>query len=256
VNYVTRTRQSVVVHDAQAGGQSVPGVESDPHVRANGVRSVLCLPLISSAEGAAELVGVLYLENNLATHAFTDQRFGMLEIIGLSAAGRLELSRRAAVDGLTQLYNHEYFKTMLHQEVATARRAGRVLSVLLADIDHFKEFNDTWGHQLGDQVLREVSRAVCEACREADIVARYGGEELAIILPDTDVEQAREVAERIRASVEHAPVMHEGEALGVTISVGVAMLDATTRDAAALIRRADDALYASKRAGRNRVDLG
>lgn len=254
VNYVARTRRSVVVDDAQKPDGEVAGLHRETYIGARGVRSVLCLPILAGAEDDAELIGLLYLENNAASSAFTRQRFGILEIICMAAAGRLELSRRAAIDGLTQLYNHDYFQNMLRQEVAVAARWGRDLSVILADIDHFKQFNDTWGHQAGDAVLEAVARAVKESCREADLAARYGGEEIAVILPETGVDAAAEVADRIREAVAALEVPHLGQSLSVTLSLGVAGLDEETPDAAALIRRADQALYAAKAGGRDRVE--
>lgn len=252
VNYVTRTGTSVVIHDAQQPAESIPGLHLEPYIRSRSVRSVLCLPLVAEAE----MVGLIYLENNLASHAFTAERFGTLEIIGLAVAGRLELSRKAAVDGLTELYNHDYFQTMLRQEFTVARRRERSLSLILADIDHFKQFNDTWGHQAGDLVLKEVARVVRSACRATDIAARYGGEELAVILLETGEEGAEMAAERIRRDVEAIVVEHEGDALRVTMSLGVATLGEADGDKDALIRRADDALYRAKSGGRNRVVIG
>jgi diguanylate cyclase (GGDEF)-like protein len=213
VNYVARTRSSLVVHDAQQAHEDLPGLHQDPYIRDNGVRSVLCLPIVAATSGQPELIGVLYLENNRASNSFTEERFGTLEIICMSAAGRLELSRKAAVDGLTELFNHDYFQNMLRQEMAASLRQGRSLSVILADIDHFKRFNDTWGHQLGDQVLREVARIIRQGCRESDIAARYGGEEIAVILPDTDLEAAGLVAERLRGAVEQMRVDHAVQSL-------------------------------------------
>lgn len=157
------------------------------------------------------------------------------------------------MDGLTELFNHEYFQNLLAQEIATAQRHSRDLSLIFIDIDHFKDFNDTWGHQVGDQVLREIAGIIKDACRVEDTVARYGGEEIAVILPMTGPGQAGEVAERIRAAVENHRVMHDGNALQVTISLGLAHLEAALADKDELISRADDALYRSKAGGRNRL---
>ncbi len=255
MNYVARSGASVVVSDARRSDGVIPGLHLDDYIRDNGVRSILCLPIFTGADGERELIGLLYLENNSASDTFTEARFGMLELIVMAAAGRLELSRRATVDGLTQLYNHEYFQTMLRQEFAAAARNGRPLSIILADIDHFKGFNDSWGHQLGDRVLAEIGELLIRNGRDADIVARYGGEEMALILPDTDIDDAALIAERIRAQVERLTITHQGELLTVTFSVGVACVDSRVSDAKMLIRRADEALYQSKHAGRNRVTL-
>ncbi len=258
VNYTARTRRSVVIHDAQEPGSEIPGLDLDEHVLRGQVSSILCLPIVAAADQEAELIGLLYLENNRASHTFTEQRFDTLEIIVMAAAGRLELSRKAALDGLTQLFNRDHFQSMLRQELARSQRHGRPLSLILADIDHFKRFNDTWGHQIGDEVLIEVAAAVREACRDTDIAARYGGEELTVILPDTDAAAARVVAERIRRNVANLRIPHTGEngvqQLSVTLSLGVADLTGAVQVEADLLRHADEALYQAKRNGRDRVE--
>lgn len=256
VNYVARTRSSIVINDAGQPGEQIPGLVQDPHIQAHNVRSVLCLPLLSGSGEEGELIGMIYLENNLATDTFTRERFGTLEIIGMSAAGRLELSRKAVVDGLTELFNHDYFQNLLIKEFESARRHGLDLALILIDIDNFKVFNDTWGHQLGDQVLREVARLIRISCRQGDTVARYGGEEMTVILPMADLEAARLVAERIRLAVDNNGFTHGSEQLSVTISLGVAVMDSFTTNKDILISRADAALYRSKANGRNQTTVG
>lgn len=173
----------------------------------------------------------------------------------MAAAGRLELSRKAAIDGLTNLYNHDYFQNMLRQELASVARFDRELSLVLIDIDHFKQFNDTWGHQLGDQVLREVADLVKENSRENDTAARYGGEEMVVILPGAGQEEATVVAERIRKAIERHEVRVDDEVLSVTVSLGLATADAVRPDPERLIKRADTALYKSKANGRNQLTV-
>ncbi len=255
INYVSRAHTSIVIADATQPNEDLPGLSRDPYVIEHGVRSVLCLPILSGMNDASELIGMLYLENNRASGSFTPERLGTLEIICIAAAGRLELSRKAAIDGLTQLFNHDYFQNVLKHEFASAARHGRGLALILIDIDHFKHFNDKWGHQLGDRVLREVAQLIKNACRGDDTVARYGGEEMAVILPGVTAAEAREVADRIRSAVAGHTIVHEGETLTVTISLGLALLDRTMPDQEALIRRADRALYSSKADGRNRVTM-
>ncbi|MVF12716.1 diguanylate cyclase [Ketobacter sp. MCCC 1A13808] len=255
VNYVMRTQTSVVIHDAQTKQNEIPGLDLDDYIHQHQVRSVLCLPIVSGSGDSVELIGLLYLENNLATGTFTQERFDTLEIIVMAAAGRLELSRKAAFDGLTGLFNHEYFQNALNQEIESSRTHHRDMGLLLIDIDHFKQFNDTWGHQVGDQVLREVSQLIKSTCRASDLVARYGGEEMVVILPTTSIPRAEEVAERIRSSVANHRVLHEGQQLTVTISIGVSMLQDDIPGKDELIRRADAALYRSKKHGRNQVTV-
>ncbi len=255
VNYVSRTRSSVVVHDAQQANEQIPGLNQDTYIREQGTRSVLCLPIMSGRQEKTDLIGMLYLENNRAGGVFTQERFDTLEIICLAAAGRLELSRKAVIDGLTDLYNHDYLQNILHQEFASAKRHGHDLALIMIDIDHFKKFNDTWGHQAGDLVLKEVARLIKSSCRSGDTVARYGGEEIAVILPMTGSGKAEMVAERIRQAVEKHRIALHKEYLSVTISLGLAMLNAGIADKDTLIRCADKALYASKAQGRNRLTV-
>lgn len=254
-HYVVRTQTSMVVHDAHEAVADIPGLYQDPYVVNNQVRSLLCMPVVSGSGEDRTLTGVLYLENNLATGTFTQERFDTLEIIVMSAAGRLELSRKASFDGLTGLFNHEYFQNMLRQEFAAARRYGLGLALVLIDIDHFKQFNDTWGHQVGDLVLREVAQLIKANCRDCDIVARYGGEEMVVIMPSTTLPMARDVAERIRTLVAKHRIPHGEQVLSVTISLGMAVLDNAIADKDAMIRKADEMLYVSKRNGRNQVTV-
>ncbi len=163
----------------------------------------------------------------------------------------LELARRLAnTDGLTGLYNHRHLQERLRQEIERAGRYGRPLSVVMADLDHFKRFNDTYGHPRGDEVLIEVSHTLRQVTRAADIVARYGGEEFTLILPETPTHDAGVLAERARSCVE-ALEFGEKEAR-VTLSLGIASL-APGMSQAALIQAADTALYTAKHRGRNRV---
>jgi diguanylate cyclase (GGDEF)-like protein len=256
INYVSRTKTSIVIHDAQQYCEQIPGLEKDDYIVRKKVLSLLCLPILTGSADILELTGILYLENNRATGVFSQQRFDTLEIIGLAAAGRLELSRKAAVDGLTGLYNHDHFQNILYQEFMSSRRHSHPLSLILLDIDHFKTFNDTWGHQAGDKVLKEVSRVIKESCRVGDIVARYGGEEMVVVLPMALEIDAKIVAERIRTQVENHHVAHESHQLHVTVSLGISTLDTETHSKDDLIRRADTALYRSKASGRNCLTVG
>jgi len=170
------------------------------------------------------------------------------------------MSEMAITDPLTGLANHGEMQARLSFEsgrlgrYATLRAAGHHLSMILLDIDHFKKFNDRFGHQAGDAVLKGVAAALKGAVRSFDIAARYGGEEFAVILPETTEEAAREVAERIRRSVSMYPFASEdGKSVRVTVSVGVATAPENGSTPAALIKQADAALYHSKEEGRNRV---
>ncbi|RLU03455.1 MAG: diguanylate cyclase [Ketobacter sp.] len=255
VNYVIRTQSKLVVHDAQEGCEEVPGLERDEIIKSSQVRSLLCMPIVIGAGEDREVIGLLYLEHELATGIFTEERFSTLEIITMSAAGRLELSRKASFDGLTGLFNHEYFQNVLVKEFSASKRYQQELGVLLVDIDHFKQFNDTWGHQVGDLVLKDVAQLLRANSRDCDVVARYGGEEMVVIMPSTPMPHARDVAERMRLMIQNHEVIHDGNVLRVTISAGLAMYDAITDSKDELIQRADEALYTSKREGRNRLTI-
>lgn len=161
----------------------------------------------------------------------------------------------AANDGLTGLPNRRSFDDVLKKEVRRASRDGRSMSLLMVDVDCFKIFNDTYGHQRGDECLKAVAQAMAGAVHRAgDTVARYGGEEFAVILPNTDGEAAFRVAERIRTAVERLGIRHDGSRAGdvVTTSLGVATGHGSDLDPDRLVAAADSALYASKHAGRNR----
>jgi diguanylate cyclase (GGDEF)-like protein/PAS domain S-box-containing protein len=168
----------------------------------------------------------------------------------LAQANR-HLIELATTDALTGLRNRGAFEERLNDEVARTRRSGRPLSLLLLDIDRFKEYNDTFGHLRGDAVLRTLGSIVARTVREVDFAARYGGEEFAVILPDTERVGACELAERLRAAVEGA----DWQDREITISVGVAALGEGVRDAESLLNAADKALYRSKEEGRNRVSV-
>jgi diguanylate cyclase len=168
----------------------------------------------------------------------------------------LEIVRRESLtDPLTTLANRKSFDLAVENFIAQALKNGEPLSLLLIDIDRFKKLNDTFGHITGDQVLRLVSRVLKQNVKGQDVAARYGGEEFVIVLPNTDLQQARRIAENIRRAVMGKELMKlsTGEHLGrITISVGVATLHQDDV-AQSFIGRADAGLYAAKRNGRNRV---
>ncbi len=160
--------------------------------------------------------------------------------------------RRRGIDPAFEL--HREFQRRLQVEIERAQRYKRPLSLLMSDIDHFKTFNDTYGHQSGDDVLRSLAEQMRQVVRAVDYVARYGGEEFTIIMPDISASAALTAAERLRSSVATNPInISEGRAVNITISIGVANFpeDADSKDK--LIASADKGMYAAKAAGRNRV---
>ncbi len=215
-------------------------------------------------EDAGSTNGTFVEEQRISapTQIGSDVRFrlGRRTIVSLTLHDQLEVEaalamREAALrDRLTGVYNRGVFDDRLAAEFAFAARHGEPLSVLLFDIDHFKSFNDRHGHQTGDAVLVTVGRQVVKTVRTEDVVARYGGEEFAVIARSTATERAVILAERIRRAIESARVVSETGALSVTASIGIATREPNSSfDAEALVAEADRALYAAKRAGRNRV---
>ncbi len=250
VNYVRRSHEHVILANASEEG---PFTE-DPYISGNFCKSVLCMPILNKAE----LTGILYMENNLASNAFTEDRLEILRIVASQAAISLENARlfeQATTDGLTGLFVQRYFYFLLEKEIARSRRYGRSFSLIIMDIDDFKSFNDTYGHQLGDQVLKKVADTVRTNIRASDIAARYGGEEFVLVLPETGSLEAAIAAEKIRKLVENEAVSYGEKSVRVTVSIGLSAFPEHAEDKEGLIRSADNALYASKRSGKNMVSV-
>ena len=158
----------------------------------------------------------------------------------------------ALTDALTKLANRRAFDEALQKNIASFNDQRKPFSLLIFDVDHFKKFNDTHGHQAGDEVLRNVGHTLTETVKTTDIPCRYGGEEFALILPNTRIDSARIAAERVRKAIESMDVEFEGQTLHVTASIGVAEM-LSGEDDTKLIRRSDDGVYAAKEAGRNQT---
>lgn len=251
VHFVFRSREAVILDNAAAEGPFV----NDHYIIANQCKSILCMPILSKGI----LSGILYMENSLTAKVFTSDRLEILGIIAAQTAISLENARLfelATVDGLTKLFVHRYFHFLLQQEIDRSRRYERPITLVMIDIDDFKQCNDTYGHQAGDEVLKQVSRLLRSNIRTVDIAARYGGEEFALILPETDLSQALMVSEKIRELIHNLSIVCGEQTLAVTISLGLATFPYHSSDRDSLIRSADAALYVSKRAGKNRVSVG
>lgn len=165
------------------------------------------------------------------------------------ATQHVELEEVSRTDGLSKLNNREFWEASVYTEYERHRRSGSPMSLIMIDIDHFKEVNDKYGHVAGDQVIRDLSELLSESVREADVVGRYGGEEFGLLLPDTDIKGAMQLAERLRISVQ--TLMVKPYEIRCTISLGVAEADTEVKKYRQLIERADKALYLAKRNGRN-----
>ena len=209
-------------------------------------------------------IGVIGMDN-ASKYGLTVDDMDFMAILSHQLAAGIEKSRlfdkiqrMSQYDGLTGLYNHRMFQERLHQEVNRRRRTHKPLSLMMIDIDHFKKFNDSYGHQAGDAVLREMSKTILGQSRSnsIDVCCRYGGEEFAVIMPELEFHQAVKVAERLREGVQNSAfTIKDRNLVGeVTVSIGVAGIagdDAISPEE--LVKKADDALYLSKRNGRNRV---
>ncbi|MBI1318016.1 MAG: diguanylate cyclase [Candidatus Hydrogenedens sp.] len=204
-------------------------------------------------------LGVMLLEAPRSDEPFSSDDAQLFRDIGAQVAIALQNNQLYALavnDGLTGLFVRRYFDLQLKDAFAQGERYGRLFSMLLFDIDHFKKFNDTHGHQTGDLVLQQFAQLLRESTRESDICCRYGGEEMAIILPETPMEEAHLLAAKLCKKIRgHAFTGTDGQALSVTSSIGVAEFGKGYQTPEDILRACDDALYEAKRNGRNRVEI-
>jgi diguanylate cyclase (GGDEF)-like protein len=235
------------------------------HVHVSDAINHLCVPLVAQGE----TLGVLYVQDKTSLLASSPQAvqfeqatlsrraIAVAERVSLALANlRLrELLRNQSIrDALTGLYNRRYLEESLNRELQRAKRAGRNLSVVMLDLDHFKHFNDTFGHQVGDILLKEVAGAIKSRVRAGDLACRYGGEEFSLIVAEVDIEGTHKCVEGIRDAIKHLSLHHRGQTLGtITVSAGIATYPAHADNSEDLIRAADEALYQAKKAGRDRI---
>lgn len=217
-------------------------------------RTLVAAPLVIKGN----IIGVMEAINKMDDSDFNSFDLEIFESLALHAAVAIEnaeLYMAGISDRMTGLFNHEFFMTQLEKEFQRSRRYGHALSLIMFDIDHFKNFNDTYGHQLGDQVIIKIAGFMKNSCRkDIDIPCRYGGEEFALILPDTEKEGAILFGERIRKAISEMTVSHQGEEIPIKVSGGICNLeDLEPENRDEFIKMADTALYHSKRKGRNRV---
>ncbi len=230
---------------------------SDPVLRKHRVRSFAVAPL----RLGERLTGYLFL-GDTDDRTFEFEELSLLSLVAAQVTLILEkirlyeeTNRLAMTDALTELYNARYFYTQLESENLRCERYGLTYSVVIFDIDGFKVFNDTYGHQAGDEVLREVGQAIKAASRQSDIVARYGGEEFVVLLPNTAKDSAMHLAVRSKEAVENLLLLKDyvGKGVRVTISGGVAAFPGDGRESKSILYAADMALYEAKRRGKKRV---
>ena len=245
-------------HHDRGGSAALRCAHIDRETSMAGI-STLCLPL--TAHG--EILGVLHASARRAG----DQDDNDAEVIGLLAEQlalaianlrlRETLRQQSLRDPLTGLYNRRYLEEGLGREMLRCERKGVPLAMLMADVDHFKAFNDSHGHSAGDAVLAHMGRSLLSLVRADDLACRFGGEEFTIVMPETDAEAARARAEALRRAVSQATLEHNGRTLGpVTVSIGIAVFPADGATPELLFEAADAALYRAKAEGRNRVVHG
>jgi diguanylate cyclase (GGDEF)-like protein/PAS domain S-box-containing protein len=240
----------------------IPGAGEPPcwHIADPEAEPTVCVPLVAQGETLGMLhlgaqSGIADMEAWVASRKRLGAAFA--EEVALAVANlnlREKLQAQSIRDPLTGLFNRRYMEESLERELRRATRHGSAVSVLMVDLDHFKQFNDTFGHDAGDMLLGELGRTLRQQVRGEDIVCRYGGEEFAIILPDTPTEDAQRRAEQLRQAAMRLEVRHQGQELGViTLSIGAASYPLHAGNAEGLLRAADKALYGAKAGGRNRV---
>ncbi|MFH1061605.1 MAG: diguanylate cyclase [Candidatus Omnitrophota bacterium] len=242
---------SNIEDDIQFGRANLPKYET---------KSLLCIPL-KVKDNILGVINVADKTMSIQENIFTEEDMHFLAVICNYAAIAVEnallygeVKNLAITDGLTGLFNHRYFQTNITSEVIRVHRYPRPLSLIMFDIDYFKTFNDTYGHPMGDLVLSEIAKAIKKNVRKVDIACRYGGEEFAVILPETKINEAILVAEKIRTSVEKMR-FNTGQGIKkekVTVSGGVAQFKSgmSKED---FVRCADDSLYKAKNEGKNKI---
>ena len=205
-----------------------------------------------------KLLGILWVWGKNFTRADLPIMSIFAKQIGISLErARLfqEVQGLALTDPLTGLQNRRSLFELGRIEFFRAHRMGRSFCCMMLDLDNFKLINDSFGHPVGDQVLQEFAARCKSSVREIDLIGRYGGEEFVILLPETDSQTAMQVAERLRASIEEAPIKVSSQELNVTVSIGISRKDENTLELETLIARADQAMYIAKHKGRNRVAI-
>lgn len=253
--------------EVQGMGERLDEFEEYSALAESGVE--LCVPLIKEGNDSdlVDVKGLLCLGKKFNRLKFTSEDTEFLALLGSMVAISLhnaQLYHRSILDELTQVYSRGHFDVYLSQEIERARRYSRPdesgdlealnVSLVMFDLDDFKKVNDTYGHQVGDVVLRQTAQLVRTKIRSADVVARYGGEEFVIVLPETAKANAERAAERLRKAIENNKVAtREFGKLEITVSIGVATYPNDALDAHGLVRAADQALYKAKGAGKNMI---
>jgi len=252
MGYVAQTKQIEMLEDYKNWEGQMDSYQESP------IHAAIAAPLMIGNR----FLGVIGIMNSDRTRKFTENEKDLMSMFAQQAAIAVENAqlfeerqRQARLDMTTNIFNRRGLSELGCREIDRSIRFNRPLGVIFLDIDHFKVVNDTYGHPVGDLVLKELAQRLKSNLRSIDILSRYGGEEFVILLPETNAEGALDVAERIRRTVEEKPFSPNNLSLWITISQGVTIMNKDNRSLKELVRQADDATYQSKEAGRNLVTL-
>jgi len=252
-----RSRQVIMVGNIDTHKQ--PVIKKSQRAFSDNYKTNSCaiVPLVCQNR----VVGVLNLADKMGAEDFSSEDIALIELFSQfvgASIGNIQLfekvQHQATTDGLTGFVNHKTFYEVLEKELWRSRRYGGQISLIMVDIDNLKKINDTYGHRAGDKVIKEISRKIKECIRQIDTAARYGGDEFAIILPNTSLNDATVAAERMVHTVSDSSITWEDSEIGLSISVGLGQYDAdnTPED---ITSRSDQALYTAKQAGKNTVRI-
>lgn len=249
---VIKKGQTIRLDDVTKDWRSIKLPENHPPIR-----TLMGVPLVTNSRTVG---GGLFLANKANDERFTLEDEEILRTIAYQASVAIENARLygqvqqfAVTDGLTGLLNHKKFHKRLDEDIEGSKRYHYMVSLLMIDIDHFKNFNDNYGHQVGDRILKTIADVIKSQIRIVDVCARYGGEEFAVIVRDTDLSPPLKLSERIRSCVHAYPFKHDGVRSQLSVSIGIASFPKDANNAEDLIKKADEALYTAKETGRNKV---
>jgi diguanylate cyclase (GGDEF)-like protein len=250
--HVINTGEPIFTHDYfnQTEFQSLNVVHfgSEEHIR-----SVLAVPMRLGGKTMGMLSAQSY-----KSHHYREEDQKILDMLAAYAAIAIDNARLfekvqqlAITDSLTGVYNRRHFFEIANQEILRARRYNHPISIIMLDLDHYKEINDTFGHDIGDEALSLIAKSCNDNIRKTDVLARYGGDEFIILLPETDITKSQEIAERLRSFLESNPIVIRDFSLNTTISVGISGAGEPIPELNSLLKCADIALYKAKETGRN-----
>jgi diguanylate cyclase (GGDEF)-like protein len=252
-----RSKQLILIEDIDT--HKKPVIRKSQRAFAGNYKTNNCaiVPLICQDM----VVGVLNLADKMSGDQFNSGDIALIELFSQlvgASIGNIKLfekiQRQATTDGLTGLINHKTFYEILEKELWRSRRYGGQISLIMVDVDNLKKINDTHGHRAGDKVIREVGRKIKECIRQIDTAARYGGDEFAVILPNTSLGDATIVAQRMVNAVASSPATWKRDLIPLSVSVGLGQYDADTNPED-ITSRSDQALYSAKKAGKNTVRI-